>query len=157
MNLGARLVLPLLLVYCAALAQSPLDEAFDRDVLIVVTSDRACYRFDVYLALSLAQKQRGLMFVRELPDSTGMLFVYDRDQPQSMWMKNTYIPLDIVFARSDGSVATVARNTEPLSLESIGSGEAVRYVLELNAGVTERLGIDTDSRLVWGPANGYDE
>lgn len=147
----------LLLGVATASAEDSLDESFDRDALIVVTSDRACYRFDVYLARSLQQKRRGLMFVRELPDTTGMLFVYDRDEPQSIWMKNTYIPLDIVFARSDGSIARVARNTEPLSLESIPSGEPVRYVLELNAGMTERLGIDTGSRIVWGAGQADDE
>lgn len=157
MKRSARLILPLLLAACAAQAEDSLDAAFERDVLIVVTSDRACYRFDVYLALSLEQQRRGLMYVRELPDSTGMLFVYERDELKSMWMKNTYIPLDIVFARSDGSVAAVARNTEPLSLQSIGSGEPVRYVLELNAGVTDRLRIDTNSRLVLGASNDDDE
>jgi hypothetical protein len=62
-----------------------------------------------------------------------------------MWMKNTFIPLDILFIRSDGSVASIAAMTEPLSLRSIASAEPVRYVLELNGGVAEELGIDADS------------
>jgi hypothetical protein len=65
-----------------------------------------------------------------------------------MWMKNTYIPLDIVFARGDGSVSSVAENTEPLSLKSISAIEPVNYVLELNAGTAEKLGIDSGSRLI---------
>ena len=153
MNAGVRLAILLIFFVPAAAAQDSLDEAFDRDVLIIVTSNRACLRFDVYLALSWEQKRRGLMFVRDLPETAGMLFVYDRDEPQSMWMKNTYIPLDIVFARSDGSIAAIVRNTEPQSLASIGSGEPARYVLELNAGATDRFGIDTGSRLLWGPAD----
>ena len=65
-----------------------------------------------------------------------------------MWMKNTYIPLDMVFARSDGSVSSVEADTEPLSLESISAIEPINYILELNAGTAKKLGIDKDSRLI---------
>ena len=64
-------------------------------------------------------------------------------------MKNTYIPLDILFATSDGSVVSIAKNTVPQSLESIGSTEPVMFVLELNAGTTERLAIEPGSQLIW--------
>lgn len=130
---------------------SDLDAAFAKDVLIIEASAFACYRFDIYLAVEREQTRRGLMFVREMPLMTGMLFVYDRDSVYSMWMKNTLIPLDMLFVRSNGEVSSVIRNTEPHSLQSQGSTEAVRYVLELNAGVTERFSIDSDSRLIWGP------
>ena len=66
-------------------------------------------------------------------------------------MKNTYIALDIAFARSDGSIANIVANTEPQSLQSIRSTDAVSYVLELNAGTAQRLSIDDNSRLLWGP------
>lgn len=142
----------LFLLGCApAVADEELDTAFERDVLIVVASKHACYRFDVYLALTRPQHVRGLMHVRELPDMTGMLFVYDREEMHSMWMKNTYIPLDIAFARSDGTIGNIVRNTEPLSLRSIAATRPAKYVLELNAGVTERLAIEAGSRLLWGP------
>ena len=91
------------------------------------------------------------MFVRDLPVTTGMLFVYKRDQIVSMYMKNTFIPLDMAFVRADGTVSTVVRGTEPLSLRSIVSAEPVRYVLELNSGTTRRLHIDENSYLVWEP------
>jgi uncharacterized membrane protein (UPF0127 family) len=129
----------------------PLDVAFERDVLIIEASEHACYRFDVYLALEYEQQRRGLMHVRDLPLTAGMLFVYEDNSHHAMWMKNTYISLDIAFVRADGSIANIARNTEPLSLRSIRSAQPVTYVLELNAGVTERLAIDTNSRLLWGP------
>lgn len=135
----------------AAAADDDLDAAFDTDVLIVVASHHACYRFDIYLALSYDQHRRGLMHVRSLPDRTGMLFVYDDQKQRSMWMKNTFIPLDIAFARADGTIANVVQHTEPLSLKSIRSTEPVNYVLELNAGVSTRLDIDERSRLLWGP------
>lgn len=132
-------------------AEDSLDDGFDRDVLVIQAGQHACYRFDIYLATTSAQQRRGLMHVRELAATTGMLFIYQRSSKLSMWMKNTYIPLDIAFVRVDGSIANIARDTEPLSLTSISSAEPVRYVLELNAGVTKRLGIDQNSRLIWGP------
>jgi uncharacterized protein len=128
-----------------------LEETFATDTLIIEASAHACYRFDVYLAFERSQQARGLMYVRELPERTGMLFVYPESDYHSMWMKNTLISLDIAFAREDGRIAGIARNTEPQSLQSIASPEAVTYVLELNAGVTARLGIDEGSRILWGP------
>ena len=89
------------------------------------------------------------MRVRSLPASTGMLFVYTAEDYHSMWMKNTFIPLDILFATSDGSVSSIARNTVPQSLESIRSTEPVMFVLELNAGITKLLAIEPGSRLIW--------
>ncbi len=136
----------------SALAQnSDLDEAFEKDVLIIHASEHACYRLDIYLAMNNEQRARGLMHVRSLPQTTGMLFVYESDGYLSIWMKNTYIPLDIVFARADGSVSSIEYDAEPLSLRSMQALEPVRYVLELNAGVAKRLSIDRYSRLEWQP------
>ena len=86
-----------------AFADEELDLAFDRDVLIIEASQHACYRFDIYLARSSDQQRRGLMHVYDLPQTTGMLFVYDIAGVRSMWMKNTFIPLDISFASADGT------------------------------------------------------
>jgi uncharacterized membrane protein (UPF0127 family) len=142
------LCLPLLLLAWSFAAAQDLEEAFERDAIVIAASAGACYRFEVYLALTTAQQRRGLMFVRDLPDFTGMLFAYPEPGPRSMWMKNTFIPLDILFVRADGSVSSVARQTEPQSLRSIASIEPVTYVLELNAGITESLGIDEQSRVL---------
>jgi len=128
--------------------QVPLEEAFAQTVLVVVATRFACHRLDIYIAETREQTRRGLMFVRELPPMTGMLFIYDRDAYHSMWMKNTFIPLDMLFIRADGSVSSIVRDTEPRSEKSISSIEPVRFVLELNAGTSERLGIDTESYLV---------
>jgi len=125
-----------------------LGEAFGQDVLIIETAENGCFRFNVYLAVSREQQRRGLMFVRDLPPWSGMIFSYERPAFLSMWMKNTYIPLDILFARADGGVSSVQADTEPLSLKPIAAIEPVSYVLELNAGTTARLGIGEGSRLV---------
>ena len=144
----------LLLVACLAPlalpAQDKLEDAFDQDVLVIAARN-ACFRFDIFLALNRSQQQRGLMFVRELPQTTGMLFVYPGDAYHSMWMKNTFIPLDILFAKSDGRVSSIEKDTTPQSLKSISSIEPVTYVLELNAGVTDALAIEPGSRLIWEP------
>lgn len=132
-----------------AIAQDDLDAAFSQDVLVIHASNHACYRLDIYIAATDAQRARGLMHVRSLPEFTGMLFLYDYDARLSMWMKNTFIPLDILFARADGTVSSIAYDTEPQSLKSISALEPVRYVLELNAGIAEKLSIDQYSRLEW--------
>ena len=144
----------MLLLSAVTAAQDDLDAAFEKDVLIIHASNHACYRFDIYIAATTEQRNRGLMFVRSLPETTGMLFLYDFDAYLSMWMKNTYIPLDILFVRADGTVSSIAHETEPLSLRSIAALEPVRYVLELNAGVAEKLFIDQYSRLEWDPSSG---
>ncbi|HET6629970.1 MAG TPA: DUF192 domain-containing protein [Woeseiaceae bacterium] len=145
----------LALAAVAAGAQSTggddLDEDFARGAIIIEAGENACYRFDVYLAETNAQHRRGLMFVRELPRLTGMLFVYPDSAMRSMWMKNTFIPLDILFIRADGTVSSIAQDTEPRSLASIASTEPIQYVLELNAGVTEELGIGPGSVIYFPP------
>ena len=125
-----------------------LDSAFEKDKLVIAASAHACHVFDVYLALTRAQQARGLMHVRYMPKFTGMLFVYRQPRVISMWMKNTYIPLDMLFIRADGSIANIEAHTEPLSLESVSAIEPLNYVLELNAGVTGQLAIDTESRVI---------
>ncbi|MCO4811504.1 MAG: DUF192 domain-containing protein [Gammaproteobacteria bacterium] len=126
-----------------------LDGSFDFAELEIINDAGDSLRFDIYLAESPEQQRRGLMFVRSMPDTTGMLFVYEADDFHSMWMKNTFIPLDMIFARSDGSVSSVISNTTPLTLNSNQSREPVSYVLELNAGIARRMGIGQASRLIW--------
>ena len=127
-----------------------LDGAFEFASLEIINDAGEQLVFDVYLAQDPEQQRRGLMFVRSMPERTGMLFIYETDDMRSMWMKNTYIPLDMVFARSDGSVSSVIHRAEPHTLVSRASKEPVRYVLELNAGVARRLGIGGRSRITWG-------
>ena len=126
-----------------------LDGSFEFSVLEITNDAGDRLELDVYLAQDIDQQRRGLMFVHEMPETTGMLFIYDSDDIRAMWMKNTFIPLDMVFARGDGTVASIITNTTPRSLRSNRSSEPVRYVLELNAGASERMGIGRSSRLIW--------
>jgi uncharacterized membrane protein (UPF0127 family) len=125
-----------------------LDGTFDRAPLIIETDDGVQHEINVYLATEYEQQRRGLMFVRQMPEDVGMLFIYEDSDIHSMWMKNTFISLDLVFARADGSVSSVIHDAQPLSLQSLGSIEPVSYVLELNAGTARRLSIGRGSRLI---------
>jgi len=127
-----------------------LDGAFEFASLDIVNDSGETVTFDVYLAVEPDQQRRGLMYVREMPATTGMLFIYEVDAHHSMWMKNTYLPLDMVFARRDGTVSSVIADTVPLTLDPHASSEPVRYVLELHAGTARRLAIGKRSRLLWG-------
>jgi uncharacterized membrane protein (UPF0127 family) len=98
-----------------------LDGAFEFTTLEIINDAGEQLVFDVYLAQDFEQQRRGLMFVRSMPERTGMLFIYETDDIRSMWMKNTYIPLDMVFARSDGSVSSVIHRAEPHTLVSRAS------------------------------------
>ena len=99
------------------------------------------HRFSVEVARTPREQSQGLMFRRRMAADAGMLFVYDPPRPVSMWMRNTYIPLDMIFIAPDGRISRVVERTVPLSEENIPSGSPVRAVLELNAGTAARLGI----------------
>lgn len=116
--------------------------------VITVEGRSACHRLGVYLALNQEQRARGLMYVTDLAPDQGMLFVYPEARRTSMWMKNTLIPLDILFIRADGTVANVVAGTTPLSLDSLPAIEPVDAALEVNAGVAARLGLAPE-RKIW--------
>jgi uncharacterized membrane protein (UPF0127 family) len=98
-------------------------------------------RFDVSVVDTPATRSRGLMFVESMPRMTGMLFVYERPQPVAFWMKNTLIPLDMIFADASGTVRHVHVNAVPGDLTPIQGGSDIQYVLEVNGGLAGLLGI----------------
>ncbi len=100
------------------------------------------------MAVTPQERSRGLMERRELAADAGMLFDYGNERFVSFWMKNTLIPLDMLFIKSDGRIARIAERTTPLSLVAVPSGEAVRAVLEVNGGTADRLGIAPGDRVV---------
>ncbi|WP_018390867.1 DUF192 domain-containing protein [Ancylobacter sp. FA202] len=102
---------------------------------------------EIEMAVTPAQRSKGLMYRTELAPNAGMLFDFGVDQPISMWMKNTYIPLDMLFIRSDGRIASIATDTVPLSTATISSGVPVKAVLELPAGTVRAKGIAVGDRI----------
>lgn len=103
--------------------------------------------FHVWLALTPAQQQQGLMWIRELPRDAGMLFMHAAPRPMDMWMKNTYVPLDMLFFDADGRISHIHRNATPRSESIISSGGMVAGVLELLAGEADRRGIRIGDRI----------
>ena len=116
------------------------DEAAQRAV--VETKAGAAHSFSVELALTPDEQRQGLMFRRELAEDTGMLFFYPQCAQAAFWMKNTYLPLDMIFVAADGRIVRIARMTEPETLDIHGSGQPVNGVFEVNGGLTQRLGIE---------------
>ena len=104
--------------------------------------------FTVEMATSEEEKTTGLMYRKELADGKGMLFDFSPEQPISMWMKNTYVSLDMIFIRADGRVLRIAENTEPLSTSIISSGGPARAVLEVVAGTAKKYGIAPGDKVV---------
>lgn len=114
---------------------------------LLIEAGGRTHAFQVELAATEKERRLGLMFRRKLAADAGMLFDYVRAQPVTMWMKNTYIPLDMLFIAADGRVVNIARRTVPHSLRSIPSEGRVRAVLEVNAGTADRLGIAPGARV----------
>jgi uncharacterized membrane protein (UPF0127 family) len=112
-----------------------------------IASKTGVHAFSVELVENDADRAKGLMFRKELPEGRGMLFDFHREQDVSFWMENTYIPLDMIFIRGDGRILRIAENTEPLSTRMIPSGWPVRAVLEVIGGTARKLGIAPGDRV----------
>jgi uncharacterized membrane protein (UPF0127 family) len=108
---------------------------------LVVSTTNGPHTLDVEVARDEASRERGLMYRRHLPENRGMLFDFGQPQPVMMWMKNTYIPLDMIFIARDGRVTHIEANTEPFSEAIISSHGPAFAVLEVNAGLAGKLGL----------------
>jgi uncharacterized membrane protein (UPF0127 family) len=117
--------------------------------LTVRTAAGVEHRFTVEVARTAEEQAQGLMNRSSLAPDRGMIFPMDPPRQASFWMKNTLIPLDIIFVRADGTIANIAENTVPLSLDPVVSVEPVSAVLELAGGRTAELGIKAGDRVTW--------
>lgn len=131
----------------AVLAQAPARAAAAAGEPLTIVTKAGPKRFNVEVMRDDAGRSRGLMFRRHMAADHGMLFDFEREEPVTMWMKNTYLPLDMVFIRPDGTISRIAADTEPLSTAIIPSGSPVSAVLELNAGTAAKLGIQPGDRI----------
>jgi uncharacterized membrane protein (UPF0127 family) len=121
----------------------------DQIPLFVTTARGQTHRFVVEVARTPEQQAQGLMNRQSLAPDRGMIFPYAPPQPVAFWMKNTLIPLDMIFIAPGGRILRIEANTVPLSLEPVGSGEAVEAVLELAGGRSAELGIAAGDRVEW--------
>ena len=132
---------------CALLAQAVAFAASTGT--IVLETETGDHSFDIEVVTTDQERARGLMYRRSLPERSGMLFLYDPPQPATMWMKNTFIPLDMVFIAPGGTVHRIERNAEPFSTDVISSEGAIIAVLELNAGEADRIALKRGDKVIY--------
>ena len=106
-------------------------------------------KLTIEIANNEAETTQGLMYRRTMPDSCGMVFVFPDSQPRNFWMKNTYLPLDILYLDESKKIVTIQANRTPFSEEAIPSFENAKYVLEVNAGYCKRKGIEKGDMVKW--------
>lgn len=151
--MNRRTLLTLLaLVPFAARAQEPnitkAQPELPKEKLIIVTRDGKRHEFDVEMATTPDQQTVGLMFRPSVPPNGGMLFDWGVPRKSPMWMRNTIVPLDMVFINSDGTIRSIAENTVPESLAVIDSRGPVRATLELAAGTTAKLNVRVGDKVI---------
>ena len=140
-------------VIAAALAGAALSacaggsKAQDGLERLEVVTGKGTHRFQVEIADNDEERARGLMYRESLAADRGMLFIFERAGPQSFWMRNTLVPLDIIFIGADGRILNIARQTKPLSLKSNPSEGPAQFVLELRGGEAARRGIAPGDRV----------
>ncbi len=122
-------------------------QTLEKSELFIASHDRK-FAFQVELAKSPEERRIGLMHRRHMAPDHGMLFDFGETAPVAMWMRNTYIPLDMLFIRADGVVANIAHDAVPHSEVILASAGPVRAVLELPAGTTRLLGIEAGARIL---------
>jgi uncharacterized protein len=140
-------------VVLCALSAGPAQAASVQPLEIVTKN--GVHVFSVELATTDQEKETGLMYRKELADGKGMLFDFSPEQEVSMWMKNTYVSLDMIFIRSDGRILRIAENTEPLSTKIIPSNGLAKGVLEVVAGTAQKYGIQPGDRVAHPLFNGH--
>jgi uncharacterized membrane protein (UPF0127 family) len=143
-------VLTLTLATVSTAQIAPLEDldAFPRGKLEIADGKKVSHVLEVWLADTPQRQAQGLMFVRALPDLRGMLFVHAAPQPVSMWMKNTYIPLDMVFIGASGRIQQIVEQTTPHSLEIIRADAPALAVLEIAGGAAKKLGLHPGQRVI---------
>ncbi len=118
-----------------------------REDSLWLRGDWGVARFSVEVADTYDERAQGLMMRESMPRSAGMIFIYEQNQPASFWMKNTLIPLDMLFADENGVIQHIHHEAIPLDATPIFGGNQVRYVLEINGGMAKTMGITVGSEM----------
>lgn len=112
-------------------------------------SGKAISKIDIEKADTEVDRQFGLMFRKSMPEDQGMLFLFETSEPQAFWMRNTYIPLDIMFVDENGVINTIHENAKTLNDTSLPSNGPAKYVVEVNGGYAQRHGIKVGDKISW--------
>jgi uncharacterized membrane protein (UPF0127 family) len=156
LSLVSPLSRSLLCTWCAILLSAfvaargdaaPASLTFEESPL-AIDAPHERFEFQVEMAVSPEQRSQGLMFRESLEEDRGMLFDFGKPQRASMWMRNTYVPLDMLFIDAEGRITQITENTQPLSDAVVASRQPVRAVLELLGGVSAKLGIKPGDRVI---------
>lgn len=118
---------------------------------LTIETETALHKFTVEVMRTPGERAKGLMHRKHLADDHGMIFDFGDTVIARMWMKNTFIPLDMLFIRPNGKITNIARNTVPHSTEILSSDGKVRYVLEINGGLSAKLGISAGDQITFSP------
>jgi uncharacterized membrane protein (UPF0127 family) len=118
-------------------------------VPLTIHSANGDHKFTVEVAATPEEQEHGLMFRKSVPPNTGMIFPYDPPAQVSFWMKNTLVPLDMVFIGPDGKISRIAENTTPMSLDPVASIDPISAVLELAGGRSAQLGLKAGDKVDW--------
>ncbi len=156
-------IVPLLLLITALLllASGDCEKEINNEntsaapAVILVNQNGRSWKVEVELARTEREKKTGLMYRKNLPPDHGMLFVYDNAKMRTFWMKNTYIPLDIIFIAPDKTIAGIVKNAEPETLDSRGVNRPSKWVLEVNGGQAARHGLQAGDRALFKDIRGH--
>lgn len=120
---------------------------FEKTMIKIIKSDGNEIELNVKIADTPNKRQNGLMFIKEMPENDGMLFIFDTEEMRRMWMKNTLIPLDMLFVGSNKEILNIKENALPESLDIIYSIAPSKYVIELNGGFAKKYGIEIGDKI----------
>ena len=145
-----RIIIPCVVICLlgSSVESSEIESHYDETVFVV--SDSGKHIFKTEIAKNSSSQAKGLMFRKHMQDDNAMLFDFTRKAPKiiHMWMKNTYIPLDMLFLDMKGKIVFIHKNASPLSLRPISSNKKVSAVMEINSGISDKLDIKVGDHVV---------
>ena len=124
-------------------------ESWEKNTIKISSSSGHFHKFEVYIADSNSKRKKGLMYVKSLPRNYGMLFKFDSPRIASIWMKNTYISLDLLFIDKNQTIIKIHNDAKPLNLKSISSKLKVKWVLEVNGGLAKELEVNLGDKVIF--------
>ncbi|MDT0675746.1 DUF192 domain-containing protein [Autumnicola musiva] len=126
--------------------EDPVEFTSEGELYLIKAEGDTIQKLDIEIADNDYERETGLMYRTEMAENRGMLFVYNNATLHNFYMKNTYIPLDLIFYGSDSTVVSLQENAEPLNEKNLPSGKPAQFILEINAGLVEKWNIETGDR-----------